>query len=300
MIDRFRGDSDGKRRLLEAIQGQKIVGGDPQIASALTLVGTLVQFEPSNAIIEQDAEDNDIYFIIAGSASVKVKKREIALRSSGSHVGEMALIDSSSKRSASVIAMERTVTLKVKEGDFSQIATAHPILWRRIGVELAARLRERSKFVDEPNAIPHVFIGCSSEYLDQSKILGEEIKSEGAEVKLWTDGVFQASKSALESLTSTAKLFDFAVLILSPDDLIESRGEKVFAPRDNVIFELGLFMGTIGPERCFIVSPKNSGIKIPSDLLGITRIEFDSTNVSKSTIELGCQIRDAVKRQKPK
>ena len=58
--------------------------------------------------------------------------------------------------------------------------------------------------------------------------------------------------------------------------MIESRKKKQAAPRDNVIFELGLFMGALGRERTFIVKPRHVDIKIPSDLLGVTFIEYST------------------------
>ena len=64
--------------------------------------------------------------------------------------------------------------------------------------------------------------------------------------------------------------FDFAIMVLSPDDLLETRNESFVSPRDNVIFELGLFMGRLGRSRTFIVQEQNANLKLPSDLAGIT------------------------------
>lgn len=59
--------------------------------------------------------------------------------------------------------------------------------------------------------------------------------------------------------------------MLTPDDLVRYRGKKVNAPRDNVIFELGLFMGAIGRDRTYLLTSSKE-MKIPSDLDGITRL----------------------------
>ncbi len=64
------------------------------------------------------------------------------------------------------------------------------------------------------------------------------------------------------------------IMVLSPDDITTSRKLKSLAPRDNVIFELGLFMGSLGRERCYMVRQDNSQLKIPSDLLGIKVGQF--------------------------
>jgi hypothetical protein len=68
--------------------------------------------------------------------------------------------------------------------------------------------------------------------------------------------------------------FDFAILVLTPDDLVISRGGSNQAPRDNVLFELGLFMGGIGRDRTFIVYDRTAHIKLPSDLAGVTAATF--------------------------
>lgn len=62
--------------------------------------------------------------------------------------------------------------------------------------------------------------------------------------------------------------FDFATVIMTPDDITISRGENTFSPRDNLILELGLLIGSIGKNRVFPVVPKDMHIKFPSDLLG--------------------------------
>ena len=54
--------------------------------------------------------------------------------------------------------------------------------------------------------------------------------------------------------------------------------------RDNVYFELGLFMGSIGPERCFIVMPRNEAFHLPSDLAGITPVDYNSSRTDGDLI----------------
>jgi predicted nucleotide-binding protein with TIR-like domain len=45
------------------------------------------------------------------------------------------------------------------------------------------------------------------------------------------------------------------------------RNDETLGPRDNIVFELGLFMGRLGRERTFIVRPASGPLKIPSDLV---------------------------------
>jgi hypothetical protein len=68
---------------------------------------------------------------------------------------------------------------------------------------------------------------------------------------------------------------DFGLFILAPDDVAAIRDKVVLTVRDNVIFELGLFIGRMGSERCFLVVPKGEELHLPTDLLGITPATFD-------------------------
>lgn len=59
----------------------------------------------------------------------------------------------------------------------------------------------------------------------------------------------------IENLMKAVARFDFAILVLTPDDIVQSRSKELAGPRDNVIFELGLFMGNLGAiERSFCSS----------------------------------------------
>lgn len=117
--------------------------------------------------------------------------------------------------------------------------------------------------------LPSVFVGSSSEGLDVAREVELQLQRD-AVTTLWKDSVFGLGYGVLESLMNALDQFDFAVMILSPDDLLESRRESYASPRDNVIFELGLFMGRLGRSRTFIVHAADSDLKLPSDLAGIT------------------------------
>lgn len=82
------------------------------------------------------------------------------------------------------------------------------------------------------------------------------------------------SEGTLESLVNALDDFDFAVLVLTADDLTTSRDVTTSTPRDNVLFELGLFMGAFGRSRTFIVYDRTAGLKLPSDLAGVSAATF--------------------------
>ena len=116
--------------------------------------------------------------------------------------------------------------------------------------------------------VPSVFIGSSTEGLDVAREVELQLQRD-AITTIWKDGVFGLGSGTLESLMKVLEQFDFAVMVLSPDDLIESRNQRYASPRDNVIFELGLFMGRLGRSRVFIVHEQDANLKLPSDLAGI-------------------------------
>jgi len=280
VIHRFTG-KQGKVRLIEAFSGQTLVSGNIDIAKKLAWFAQLKDIKPDEDIIVQGNSDTDIYFILAGKVSVRVNDREIAVRSAGEHVGEMTLIDSTARRSTTIRAVEACVVAKVSETKFSKLADKYPALWRKIAIVLARRLKERNKFQTAPRSEPVVFIGSSSEGLKIAEAIRNNLSKFPCVPSLWSRGVFEASKTTIEDLMRMTKDSDFAVIVFTPDDITKSRRKSKPAPRDNVVFELGLFMGAISRERTYIVAPRGADIKIPTDLFGITSLTYEH-DASKS------------------
>ncbi len=300
MIERYQGKV-GEKLLKEALAEQKLINGDNTIVNFLISHGVLIEAIPNETIIAQDAEDTDIYFILAGSIEVLINKRSVAKRVSGEHVGEMALIHPTGTRSAAIISKEKSVLYKVSEEYFSEIAENNPVLWRRLAAELVKRIRERSKYISEPNDLPKIFIGSSSESFNKAEELKKTLECSEVHVAHWKDGIFKASTSTLNSLLETANSYDFAILILHPDDMTESRGNEIASPRDNVIFELGLFLGSLTPERVFILRPGSKELKIPSDLLGITCLSYQLNEINDSDLEKSAKyIKNEIEKLKVK
>jgi len=253
---------------------QRFVEGREDLAIRFAHAGILESYAPGQTFITQGASDNDLFLIVFGQAAVVVNGRKINERKAGQHVGEMALIDPTTTRSATLVAETQVVALRVSETAFSEIANGEQRIWRLIAIELAERLRQRNTLVRVPNSKPHIFIGSSGEASSVALAIEAAVAGIDAVVRVWTSGVFEASETAIESLESAAQLMDFAVLVFSADDKVFSRKKDHAAPRDNVIFELGLFMGALGRKRTFIVAPKTTQLKVPSDLLGITQLRY--------------------------
>lgn len=88
------------------------------------------------------------------------------------------------------------------------------------------------------------------------------------EVTVWPD-VFNVGEYALDDLRDAAREHDFAVFVFSPDDEVQSRGQASAAPRDNVVFEFGLFIQALGARRTFVLKAAGPTVKVPSDLAGV-------------------------------
>jgi hypothetical protein len=144
---------------------------------------------------------------------------------------------------------------------------------------------------------PSAFIGSSSEGLELARACRDLLDTD-AEITLWNEGFFELGHTFIETLVNSLPRFDFAVLILSSDDLVTSRDIKTFGPRDNVIFELGLFMGRLGRSRTFIVCQRDAAIKIPTDLSGVTTATYEPREDGNLEAALGAacdKIRKAIR-----
>ncbi len=268
--------SDPHHRLLaDLIRRQHLVDGNDTVARAFAKSCWVSSLMGGTVLIRQGDANNDLFLILSGRVRILVNDREVATRCSDQHIGEMALVDPASRRTATVVAIEPTVLAKISEPTFVRVANAHPFLWRSIAVELVRRLDERRKFHRTPNTRPIIFIGSSRESLHIAEALATQIPARVASVRLWSEGVFGASHFPIEDLTSLLQCSDYAVLVAAPDDRVKSRGKSTQAPRDNVVFELGLFMGALSRQRTFILFPRGVDVKIPTDLLGINTVAYD-------------------------
>ncbi len=119
-----------------------------------------------------------------------------------------------------------------------------------------------------------VFVGSSVEGLGVARKVQANFEFDAFDTVIWENGVFKPSHTAIEALEDVAATFDFAILILTPDDMEISRGDIQPAIRDNVLFELGLFIGALGRKRVFMIHPR-AHLKKPSDLAGIVMVSYD-------------------------
>jgi hypothetical protein len=149
---------------------------------------------------------------------------------------------------------------------------------------------------------PSVFVGSSAEGLPIAEAIQLNL-DRACEVVIWSQGVFGLSGGTLETLVEKAADFDFAVLVVTPDDMTQSRGKLQQSPRDNVLLELGLFIGVLGRKRSFVVYDRSADIKLPSDLAGVTHAGYQphsSGNLQASVGAACTQIKGAITELGPR
>ncbi len=296
MLERFQGDA-GREVRVESLIAQSIVGGDRKLAEELADQAELVELSSGQTLIEQNAEDNDIFFIISGSFGIHVNGRRLGARGRGDHLGEMAAIEPTQVRSATVIAEESSIVAKMTASQFSELARRFPDIYRHIAKGLSRRLLERNRHVGAYREKIRVFIISSAEALHVGRMVRNAFQHDTDAIiaTLWTDDVFKVANYTLQDLEAQIDDSDFAVAIAHADDLTESRGKPWPSPRDNVIFELGLFMGRLGRERAILMEPREEKVKLPSDMSGIMTIPY-KYEVGKDTAALMAPACDALRQ----
>src|SRR5678816_4406682 len=125
---------------------------------------------------------------------------------------------------------------------------------------------------------PRIFLGSSAQ---QQKLLQALTRGldDVAQVEPWTTS-FNPGTTTLERLLELTREVDFAAFLFAGDDWTaksppssDSAASGQASPRDNVVFEAGLFGGVLGMRRTFILHARGS--KLPSDLLGLTSVRYD-------------------------
>ena len=145
-------------------------------------------------------------------------------------------------------------------------------------INLVYRLSRRQGAI--PRVKPLLFIGSSSEQMHIAESLHAHLDRD-CDPKIWKDGIFEPSKTNIESLEASLPNFDFAAFVLAPEDITSSRGIAKATVRDNVIFELGMFIGRLGRERCFMLHPRDILINLPTDLSGIVLLDYPADRATK-------------------
>ena len=147
---------------------------------------------------------------------------------------------------------------------------------------------------------PRIFLGSSGkqEKLLQALTRGLE---DVAHVEPWTTS-FNPGTTTLERLLELTHEVDFAAFVFARDDWTtnsppasDPTGSGQASPRDNVVFEAGLFGGVLGMRRTFILHA--SGAKLPSDLLGLTCVRYGEATTAAEMRVVNQKLRKAIENE---
>jgi hypothetical protein len=142
---------------------------------------------------------------------------------------------------------------------------------------------------------PRIFLGSSGK---QAKLL--EAITLGLEdivdVEPWTT-TFNPGRSTLDRLVELSQEVDFAAFVFAQDDwtTTDASQSAQASPRDNVVFEAGLFGGALGIRRTFILHANDS--KLPTDLLGLTSVRYDPAAGPTEVQAINEKLRKAIETE---
>ncbi len=122
-----------------------------------------------------------------------------------------------------------------------------------------------------PKRRPNIFIASSTEALPVGRAVKSHFDSE-ADVDIWSENIFKANRNYLDTLLNRASFYDFVIAVFTADDEALIREKQVKVTRDNVVFEFGLFLGRLGPNRTFLILEED--VELFSDWSGIEVAKF--------------------------
>jgi hypothetical protein len=143
---------------------------------------------------------------------------------------------------------------------------------------------------------PRLFLGSSGK---QANLLAALTRGLGdvAEVEPWTTS-FSPGTTTLGRLLELTREVDFAAFIFAQDDWTSAPSDPdkgQASPRDNVVFEAGLFGGVLGMRRTFILHARGS--KLPTDLLGLTCVLYEDVITAAETRNINQKLRQAIESE---
>ncbi len=138
-----------------------------------------------------------------------------------------------------------------------------------------------------------IFIGSSTEGYAIAEQIRDEINTElgdWIECETWKEGkVFSNNKSTLECLVKASRKYDYGIMVASNDDISLKRLKMFRSMRDNVLFETGLFLGSLGLQRAFLIT--HDKISLPSDYNGVTIVKYSTKNLQNKIREIISEIK---------
>jgi hypothetical protein len=142
---------------------------------------------------------------------------------------------------------------------------------------------------------PRIFLGSSGKQVKLLQAITRGLE-DVADIEPWTT-TFNPGRSTLDRLVELSQEVDFAAFVFARDDwtTTDAAQSGQASPRDNVVFEAGLFGGALGMRRTFILHANDS--KLPTDLLGLTSVRYDPAAGAAEVREINQKLRKAIEAE---
>ncbi|MCH7962539.1 MAG: nucleotide-binding protein [Bacteroidetes bacterium] len=154
-------------------------------------------------------------------------------------------------------------------------------------------------FVAESNSKPasptKVFIASSAEGLSVARAVKEELEKAGIQTFSWDNSTFNIGGPFVGALDDVLANCTAAIMVLTPDDAVTTRGQTHPVARENLVYETGLFHGRLGRNRTFILATED--LKLPSDLAGVLYFRYDPARLAPVISQISRQIHSLEKTE---
>src|ERR1044071_3249652 len=142
---------------------------------------------------------------------------------------------------------------------------------------------------------PRIFLGSSGKQAKLLQAITHGLE-DVADVEPWTT-TFNPGRSTLDRLVELSQEVDFAAFVFAQDDWTATDASESgqASPRDNVVFEAGVFCGALGIRRTFILHA--NGSKLPTDLLGLTSVRYDPDTGPDEIRAINEKLRKAIETE---
>lgn len=134
-------------------------------------------------------------------------------------------------------------------------------------------------------AIAGFFVASSTEGLVYAEACAIVLRELGHACQIWADpNAFQPGWTIIENLERTVDQHDSALVVVTPDTRVDSRGEHFASPRDNILFELGYYTARYGRDRVLVLRvhhlrgerrERSDEARLPSNIKGVVYLEVN-------------------------
>lgn len=263
----------GRNRAEEVLRHSASLRDCPQLARELVRAGTIEPIVEGQWLCRQGDLSDDAFYILAGELAIHIKdKNVVACRKVGDLVGEMASLEPSPRRSASLLALKPGCVLRVPGAQFRRLVDRQPMGWKGIARELAVRLRERERFVPQTNERPLVFFRTAASRRAVHATLMAMFPNE-VDRHPWAAPEYLDHSYVIDDLTHEIGRCDFAVFSLDAPTPFDGCQGGGLASYGDLGVEIGIALGILGRTRVFLTIPP--GTSLPPRLAGVLVCQVD-------------------------